>query len=611
MTSQSITLPNAISNLNIDDADGSSTAVYKTAEILPQSLLSHKVEKDYIMMGMTPQDFIKTHGSSSVDFAQLQKDFTKICMNFSDTIRIDVKSMAVEFCSKMIYEVGPQARQVKKTGDKTWKFMFMYKVNDKLVVKVAFVSTYKKEEAQYVLEASNQKITLSVRNASLLAMMTLEKLNELAMIQTPSIMLLSPLAGAVFSRDDLTKISAEVNTPVGKIINIVNASYQSGGHYLPSSRMHVSAVAIIVATRNIKDDKHNLKTFRVKIQKSLEIEAQVRAEAEHLVLVEENFITPPDQQLVVPDTPSKLGSLLPDPCEKQPTMNNASSTTSSSTVVTSTETIDHNKSKSKQNFCKFCKLKRTNLIQHLLKKHASEEEVKDFPEFPKEIAHGHDGTNEDCESGNSACTSVAFTTFAASTSVSSTSAVSIAAAPPNIYITTDQIIQIEKETPHMFEDDNRPDTPINNIQRGCTTPENYWIHNGREDLSTIIEDDELSEDETYVPQKDFEYELEKSKNEFPSTPKKRKRRLLGRSSEGRTIQQLTSSLSDLLDKLLQKLRDDGGLLQMGTTSWFSMEDTDEEKIQTPSNFVSSARGKFFLGKKTPIALQYMVSGGHK
>ncbi|CAG9822182.1 unnamed protein product [Phaedon cochleariae] len=74
---------------------------------------------------------------------------------------------------------------------------------------------------------------------------------------------------------------------------------------------------------------------------------------------------------------------------------------------------------------------------------------------------------------------------------------------------------------------------------------------------------------------------------------------LGGSSGGRTIQQLTSSLSDLLDKLLQKLRNDGGLMEMGTTSWFLMEDTDEEKIQTPSNFEASARGKFFLGKKTP------------
>lgn len=45
-----------------------------------------------------------------------------------DTLTIDGKSKAVEFCSKIIFEIGPESRNVKKDdGNKVWKFKFSYK----------------------------------------------------------------------------------------------------------------------------------------------------------------------------------------------------------------------------------------------------------------------------------------------------------------------------------------------------------------------------------------------------------------------------------------------------------------------------------------------------
>lgn len=116
----------------------------------------------------------------------------------------------------MIYEVGPEARQVrKKDGDKTWRFMFVYNHGNKLQTKVAFVSTYKTDEASYKIEAEPTKITLSVKTASLLAIIILNRLNEISMTMEPQVALLSPLAGSVFSKDDIPKIAHAINvTPL-------------------------------------------------------------------------------------------------------------------------------------------------------------------------------------------------------------------------------------------------------------------------------------------------------------------------------------------------------------------------------------------------------------
>lgn len=143
----------------------------------------------------------------------------------------------------------------KKDGDKTWRLMFVYNKNNKLQTKVAFVSTYKADETTYKIEAEPTRITLSVKTASLLAIIILNKLNQISINMNPPVVLLSPLAGSVFSKDDIAKISANTGATHYKTVKVINASCQSGGHYLADSRLHTAAVAAIVATRAIKDKK--------------------------------------------------------------------------------------------------------------------------------------------------------------------------------------------------------------------------------------------------------------------------------------------------------------------------------------------------------------------
>lgn len=256
MATQSTTIQSALQVLGLDPADNENTNNYTAAGVTPASLLAHTVKKDYVILGTTPQEFMDRHGSAAFDFNAIRAHFSLICEDFEAQLALETPSKAVEFCSKMIYEVGPEARQVrKKDGDKTWRFMFVYKKNNKLQTKVAFVSTYKTDESSYKVEMEPTKITLSVKTASLLAVIILNKLNGISMNMNPPVILLSPLAGSVFSKDDIPKIAEELNAQVYKIVCVINASCQSGGHYLDDSRLHCAAVASIVATRNVKDPK--------------------------------------------------------------------------------------------------------------------------------------------------------------------------------------------------------------------------------------------------------------------------------------------------------------------------------------------------------------------
>lgn len=256
MATQSTTIQTALQVLGLDPADNENTNNYTTAGVTPASLLTHTVKRDYVILGVTPQEFIEKHGSAAFDFDAIRRHFSLICEDFETALSLDTPSRAVEFCSKMIYEVGPEARQVrKKDGDKTWRFMFVYNKRDRLQTKVAFVSTYKTDEASYKVETEPTKITLSVKTASLLAIIILNRLNAISMNMTPSVILLSPLAGSVFSKDDIPTIADAIHAQPLKVVQIINASCQSGGHYLRDSRLHCAAVASIVATRSIKDKR--------------------------------------------------------------------------------------------------------------------------------------------------------------------------------------------------------------------------------------------------------------------------------------------------------------------------------------------------------------------
>lgn len=213
----------------------------------PSEIMGHAKARDYTILGITPSQFMQEHGGDLFDYEQLKIGFKQICTDFDEDLSMDEKSRAVQFCSKMIYTVGPESRSVKqKMGDKTWVFKFPYEEEGKLVVRAAFVCTFKNEGAKYDLTVNNaSRMVLSVRHASLLAM---NRITDICVSQSPPTVMLTPLCGAIFSRNDISKMVKVLNLKVYEVVRMLNTSCQSGGHYLKDSELAVAALASIVAT---------------------------------------------------------------------------------------------------------------------------------------------------------------------------------------------------------------------------------------------------------------------------------------------------------------------------------------------------------------------------
>lgn len=82
MAMQSTTIQAALQSLGLDPADNDNTANYTAAGQTPAPLLSHTVTRDYIILGVTPEEFIEKHGSAAFDFEVVRRHFARICEDF-------------------------------------------------------------------------------------------------------------------------------------------------------------------------------------------------------------------------------------------------------------------------------------------------------------------------------------------------------------------------------------------------------------------------------------------------------------------------------------------------------------------------------------------------
>lgn len=83
-------------------------------------------------------------------------------------------------------------------------------------------------------------------------MVTFSKAIEYCYNKT-STKLLTPLCGAIFSRDSVTDLSKELQIEEIECLKIINESATSGGQYLPSSSIECAIVCMITATKRVSD----------------------------------------------------------------------------------------------------------------------------------------------------------------------------------------------------------------------------------------------------------------------------------------------------------------------------------------------------------------------
>lgn len=143
------TLQDAVRHLGLE-ATADNEAAFQIAGQKPDVIVNHTIVKEEIILRMTPRDFLATHGAVVFDLQALYDCFKVICPDFTDQLDWDTGSQAVEFCSRILFEVGPASCQMKKAqGDKTWAFRFPRNEGGLLVTRSVFVSTYKAEGAVY------------------------------------------------------------------------------------------------------------------------------------------------------------------------------------------------------------------------------------------------------------------------------------------------------------------------------------------------------------------------------------------------------------------------------------------------------------------------------
>lgn len=113
-------------------------------------ILAHTQARECIIKGVTPDDFFTKHAAAEINLDDMQATFKSMCEDYMEPLTMESPSKSVEFCSKIIFEIGPESRKVKKSdGDKVWKFKFPYvDDNKKLYVACVFVCTFKSDNAE-------------------------------------------------------------------------------------------------------------------------------------------------------------------------------------------------------------------------------------------------------------------------------------------------------------------------------------------------------------------------------------------------------------------------------------------------------------------------------
>lgn len=230
---------------------------FQLSGTVPASLSSTEVKKTLTILGITPEDFAKDYASTEFDFSTLKEAFNTYCKDFNDELRDGVASKALEFSSKMLFELGPYIRNEKKNkGDKAIRFRFAYTKNvegsNVLRIKTVIVSTFK--EILYNKMEENDMLILTFKQAGLLAMVTFLKAVEFCYNKgATQVMLMTPLCGAVFSRDSVTDMAKELDMSETDVLKVINSSTTAGGQHLDESDLACSVAAMIAATRRVTD----------------------------------------------------------------------------------------------------------------------------------------------------------------------------------------------------------------------------------------------------------------------------------------------------------------------------------------------------------------------
>lgn len=209
------------------------------------------------IIGVTPAEFRDIHTGVEFDLVKLRAKFKTICPDYMSELKMDTSSQAVEFCSKVLFEIGPLARRVKASdGDKAWEFSFKKSLSEEATLSTGrvYIATFKVANNSFKQTESDKVLILTFKQSALLCMDTFCKLVTLFASLDAATHLMTPLCWACFSKTDLLIMSKITGWTVAILLVKMNSSAQSGGHYLPDSNGTLAAICVHAATRNLKQE---------------------------------------------------------------------------------------------------------------------------------------------------------------------------------------------------------------------------------------------------------------------------------------------------------------------------------------------------------------------
>lgn len=246
-------------------------------------------------------------GGARLDVGRLMGEVAKIMPDMFMNMLWVEKYKCLDFMRRILYMIGPETRNVKKgrDNDKNWRIRMTSvitpeqraeiiandfhgigdittavakrQVDDKAIsdglvkyydkikttdgcfqtVGMIIISTYKNGNAPTAQPkvGNGNVLLLTVKQATIVGLYILDKFTKLACAKGHDI--LTPLAGAIFSRDSMEKMMAEdaikrVFVAKCDLINAINKSAQNGGQFLVGSRADIAAVCVVVGTSAIK-----------------------------------------------------------------------------------------------------------------------------------------------------------------------------------------------------------------------------------------------------------------------------------------------------------------------------------------------------------------------
>lgn len=270
------------------------------------ALCKTNLVKDAVIQFVKVSELAGEISGARLNVPELIAEVAKILPSILDDFNWDSSYKALDVMRRIIYNIGPETRSVKKgkNADIHWRLRITETVqpeqitklrtidfgsysangvlepnaeatNDKLKKSVEdfwkkfkdgenhatagmiMISTFKSTSAptdQPKLSAGNV-LLLTVKQATIIGLHILGKFTRISCDSGHDI--LTPLSGAVFSRDSLNRMFAD---PVIKeafkdkhnLIDCINKSAQNGGQFLNGSRTDVAAVCVLIGTMNVK-----------------------------------------------------------------------------------------------------------------------------------------------------------------------------------------------------------------------------------------------------------------------------------------------------------------------------------------------------------------------